>query len=899
MSLVQSFRRSAPASSALTERWYGGARSQSPYPTVKTRSLPRSQVQTHPSPGWRRLLPTCSSSIVFLLLLGSCLTTTSLFLLLAFIAAPIVTALMMACLCLAVMFVLTESSALGIWHHNRESENRFWILVTVLFTASLLFASDSPLSFGLRYPVLAAAVIVGAALCVNHYDRQLSRSSLLRTPHLRRVSSLLVVDQQRAKAQLRLINEALAGIDFKFVLLKGIRSSDITAKEALIVSTFEEASEDELNYLVTNVNLSLLLYKLKDSDVMTWKSSLLSRTRILHLLCISKLPLLHTAARVNLIDALMQLRLKAHLHAEEWICNILLNTHGRGLIRLKTACDAKGSISNLHKLVFRDIHSAAIRQRILSHLATEASLLNSEEAAHGRRTVRRKILSDVDDTLFSSGGKFPAGVDMSYPARTVYPGVLTFYKELDLGVSASGEWHSGRLGNLVFLSARPHIYKDKAESHSYLHFEQLRMQKGIGLHCVPTLLAGSLDSGWRMVFRGDFHALAATKYDNFVQFAELYPDFTFVFIGDNGQGDVMAAAMMREKLGARLEAVFIKLVQPLHLTPGYSAAVAKEQWRDFLFFATFVGAAVDAARLGLVHDAAVIRIASHAISRLVEMKDVLNVTDFDARRREMNADLLTANAFLLARGLPILPLIPADNTYPVGAHVYTPFGTGRIIEFEPVSSVYVVALLQWTLTDGSHARLYQHSSEVELVVAGQVGSRVWTPFGTGVLEAIRAPGSVHCVALSWGAGLAGEVAAGAGYAKAFLQACECIEIIAAVGELVHCHPFGYGIVTRYRAEDAMYEVQLRLSGDTPAPAELRLKSAMGGTAGTGTAGGTGGAGLTKGFKGGKGKDKPDSGRPSQRAEFAARRRSSMLYTTGANMRRVSEDEKKQRSCAIM
>jgi hypothetical protein len=46
----------------------------------------------------------------------------------------------------------------------------------------------------------------------------------------------------------------------------------------------------------------------------------------------------------------------------------------------------------------------------------------------------------------------------------VYPGVLDFYRELDLGdiVSSGGPeaWPPGRMGNLVFLSARPHVYKD-------------------------------------------------------------------------------------------------------------------------------------------------------------------------------------------------------------------------------------------------------------------------------------------------------------------------------------------------------------------------------------------------------------------------------------------------------
>ena len=215
---------------------------------------------------------------------------------------------------------------------------------------------------------------------------------------------------------------------------------------------------------------------------------------------------------------------------------------------------------------------------------------------------------------------------------------------------------------------RVDIYKDKAESKSYLHFEQLRLQKGIGLHCVPTLLAGSLDSGWRMVFRGDYYALAVTKYENFVQFASLYPEFTFVFIGDNGQGDVMAAAMMAAKLGARLECVFIKQVQPVHRTPGWSLD-ARDKWKKFVFFQTFIGAALEAAKRGLIHSSGVQRIGSHAISRLLEMKDVLNVADFDARRQEMNDDIHAANDYLSSLSMEVLPYIMAESTYPISAHV--------------------------------------------------------------------------------------------------------------------------------------------------------------------------------------------------------------------------------------
>jgi hypothetical protein len=45
----------------------------------------------------------------------------------------------------------------------------------------------------------------------------------------------------------------------------------------------------------------------------------------------------------------------------------------------------------------------------------------------------RQVVSDIDDTLMSSGGSYPAGRDMRYPRDCVYPGVLAFYNELDAG----------------------------------------------------------------------------------------------------------------------------------------------------------------------------------------------------------------------------------------------------------------------------------------------------------------------------------------------------------------------------------------------------------------------------------------------------------------------------------
>ena len=90
--------------------------------------------------------------------------------------------------------------------------------------------------------------------------------------------------------------------------------------------------------------------------------------------------------------------------------------------------------------------------------------------------------------LFYFLGSWPAGIDTSYPKKAIYPGVLAFYKELDLGTAGSDFWENSRLGNLVFLSARPHVYKDYSEYITYQKSQWL--QETRGLHTSPSLLAG-------------------------------------------------------------------------------------------------------------------------------------------------------------------------------------------------------------------------------------------------------------------------------------------------------------------------------------------------------------------------------------------------------------------------
>lgn len=62
-------------------------------------------------------------------------------------------------------------------------------------------------------------------------------------------------------------------------------------------------------------------------------------------------------------------------------------------------------------------------QEILEHIKNQAEMAVRD---NDNKQFGLKILSDVDDTLYCSGGKFPAGCDKRLPRRCAYPGVFKF-----------------------------------------------------------------------------------------------------------------------------------------------------------------------------------------------------------------------------------------------------------------------------------------------------------------------------------------------------------------------------------------------------------------------------------------------------------------------------------------
>jgi len=530
-----------------------------------------------------------------------------------------------------------------------------------------------------------------------------------------RVADAVVRSQMEEK--LEVIEHALQAVDQYLIsstVSNWFNMQKVLRLERTIINIFNVARTDELNYLVSHITLALLFYKVKDHFLSSSKKCL-NRTDLIELLAVTRISELGIHERAMVLDALQQMRLTAHPRSELWVRNILLCTLGDSLSELKSLMDAKGDFQSLHKLVFDDIRTEKIRNEILVHIRKQAYV----QAAHmklGTRLARqrrerqpwRKVLSDVDDTLASSGGRFPAGMDRRLPRHALYPGVLAFYRELDLGTTGPDEWGSGRdQGNLVFLSARPHLYKDVSEKHSYAKFRKL--QDNRGMHTTPTLLAGSLDSGYSYVMERNIEGLAQKKVENFEQFVSLYPEYSFVFIGDNGQGDLRAAELMAKKaklpMGGgshpRIDALYIHRIQPLDQGYGYDEQ-AYARWREMgiCFFDNYIEAAMDAAvrrQPPLIRMTGLQRVVESAVKDFFKIEGWPSAREQELRRVELNRSILRANDILAKNGLAAVPPIPSQqkSRFEVGARVMTLYGGGLVKRYRPEDGVYEI-LLDWT-----------------------------------------------------------------------------------------------------------------------------------------------------------------------------------------------------------
>lgn len=148
------------------------------------------------------------------------------------------------------------------------------------------------------------------------------------------------------------------------------------------------------------------------------------------------------------------------------------------------------------------------------------------------------ILTDIDDTLFAHPGGI-AGNDYSWTKKQPYPGIKEFYAQFYQTI------HDENKKYTTVLSATPGFAKTlkldnealKAiigENYGFIQGEESKSKQA---STIGDLIFQRPDQS-RFTMYGDIKARRCKEYKS------LFPEFKLIFIGDNGQGDLLAGQQM-------------------------------------------------------------------------------------------------------------------------------------------------------------------------------------------------------------------------------------------------------------------------------------------------------------------------------------------------------------------
>jgi hypothetical protein len=210
-------------------------------------------------------------------------------------------------------------------------------------------------------------------------------------------------------------------------------------------------------------------------------------------------------------------------------------------------------------------------------------------------TTFTQVISDVDDTLKSSGGVqvagvFLGGVDVQYKRGAYYPGVAEFL--LHLGKKQT---------KLAILTARAEEFKAllelKPDSPLALALKRAGETSGVPGWGIGPVLYGSV-AEWIVQDRKGWR-----KFNNFERLVEQDTSgrrlMKYIYVGDTGELDEEAGTVMLREYADIVKAVFLHVVsdQPGPVTV---APIRFINGRPLVYFRTYVGAALAAVELGFM-----------------------------------------------------------------------------------------------------------------------------------------------------------------------------------------------------------------------------------------------------------------------------------------------------------
>ena len=168
------------------------------------------------------------------------------------------------------------------------------------------------------------------------------------------------------------------------------------------------------------------------------------------------------------------------------------------------------------------------------------------------------IMTDIDDTLYpnTEHGTYIAGSDNSWQQKTPYPGIQKFYNSFYNTLQPSYQYStvlSATPGMLKTSKLRNELLKTILGKYSFIQ----------GIESKTTLLqhTGDIVSNLRKNYLSRssdvssdvssdinnlFTLFGNLKFRRFQEYLTLFPEYKILFIGDNGQGDVLAGKQMVE-----------------------------------------------------------------------------------------------------------------------------------------------------------------------------------------------------------------------------------------------------------------------------------------------------------------------------------------------------------------
>ena len=250
-----------------------------------------------------------------------------------------------------------------------------------------------------------------------------------------------------------------------------------------------------------------------------------------------------------------------------------------------------------------------------------------------------QVISDVDDTIKSSGGVNVAGValggiDTQYKRGDFYPGVFQFYFELSMYSveqiketildQEEGDTESDTVSNSMpkinppkvsILTARAEEFKAslelKEDSKLAIAFRKTGENGGVHGWGLGPVLYGSI-AEWIVQNKKGLR-----KFNSFEQLIRQDPTgqiMQYVWIGDTGELDLEAGETMLREYPEVVKAVFLHVVSEF---PYPEISPPKLiNGRAVVFFRTYVGAAARATQLGLLGEDGLAKVMAAAEDEL-------------------------------------------------------------------------------------------------------------------------------------------------------------------------------------------------------------------------------------------------------------------------------------------